>query len=117
MNLYKELLLKFRDLELSKRELLKTIPSNFHIDEPIIVSNEHVIHLLESYRGNIIDESFLLDWVNTVWFKEWFDYRDEDSECIACILNELEEIDEYEHELNSDKVEKYIFALKNNLEV
>jgi len=71
MDFYKEQLLKFRDLNLSKRELMDTVPKNFESDEPILISNSHVIYLLESYKNNKIVEPFLLDWVNTIWFMEW----------------------------------------------
>jgi len=71
MDFYKEQLLKFRDLNLSKRELMDTVPKNFESDEPILISNSHVIYLLESYKNNKIVEPFLLDWVNTIWVMEW----------------------------------------------
>lgn len=32
-------------------------------------------------------------------------------------MNELEEIDEVGHVLTTDKIQKYIFALKNNFEL
>ncbi len=117
MNELKEHLLKFRDLKISRSELFKVIQSGLSVDEPILISNIHLIKLLESYKSNIIDDSYLLDWVNTVWFSDWFYYSDEECDCIACILNELEEIDEEGHELNTEKVEKYIFALENNLQL
>lgn len=117
MDLNEEYLLRFRNLELSKQELIDLIPKDFTVNERIVVCNNHLIHLLESYKINDIDTTFLLDWVNTVWFSEWFTYCDEQCNCIANVMNELEEIDEEGHELNPEKIKKYIFALENNLEI
>lgn len=39
MDFYKEQLLKFRELNLSKKELMDTVPKDFESDEPILICN------------------------------------------------------------------------------
>lgn len=117
MDIYIEQLLRFRDLEITKTQLKASLPLDFKIYEPIKICNKHVISLLENYNNNLIDKSLLLDWVNTIWFSDWYEYCDENEDCIASIMNELEEIDEVGHELNSEKIVKYINALENNIEI
>ena len=117
MDLYKDYLLRFRDLKLTRQELIALLPKGFVVDDPIVIYSNHLIHLITKYRNNDIDKLALLDWVNTVWFSEWFTYNDEQCDCIATIMNELEEIDEKGNELTEDKIQKYLHALENNLEV
>jgi hypothetical protein len=115
--MFKKYLELFRDLKLSKNELKKVIPKDFVIYNPTIVCSIHVINLLECYISDKVDESYILDWVNTVWFSGWYLYCDEAEECIARVMNELEEIDEVGHELTYEKVRKYIYALKHNINI
>jgi hypothetical protein len=115
--MFKKYLELFRDLKLSKNELKKIIPKDFVIDNPIIVCNIHVIDLLECYLSNKVDELYILEWVNTVWFSGWYLYCDEAEECIARVMNELEELDKVGHELTCGKVQKYIYALKNKINI
>lgn len=39
MDFYKEQLLKFIDLNLSKKELMDTVPKDFELDKPILICN------------------------------------------------------------------------------
>ena len=73
--------------------------------------------LLESFQKGDISKQQLLDWVNTVWFSGLFEYCDENCDSIASVMNELEEIDEEGKELTFEKINKYIHALENNIEV
>lgn len=116
----KKILIKFRDLKISKTDLFKAIPKELHkkpIDKPLEVCSSHVINLLEQYQKGYITKECILDWVNTIWFSGWYEYCDEQSDSIASVVNELEEIDEIGKNLTLEKVERYIYVLKNNLEV
>lgn len=115
-----ELLEKFRDMNISKNELDKSLPLDIkkvQLHKPITVCRNHVIELLERYRKGDITESNLLDWVNIIWFSDAFDYRDDSCDSIASIMNELEEIDEEGKELTNEKIERFIVALRNNSEI
>lgn len=112
-------LIKYRDLIISKDQLdyfLDPKLKGFALDNPINITNQHVINMLEKFSKGLINDQELLDWVNVIWFSGWYEYQDEYAVCIASILNELEEIDEDGKELNTIKIEKFIEALKENRE-
>jgi len=115
-----ELLEQFRDLKISKDKLNELLPlglKNTTIVKPVEICNNHLIILLEYYQNSKIDKTMLLDWVNTVWFSDLFDYCDENCDSIASVMNELEEIDEEGKELTNQKITYYIHALKSNIEI
>jgi hypothetical protein len=113
-------LVKFKNLELSKYELTNILNNNLKvikISEPIIVYASDVIKLLESYRSGKITADELLDWVNTIWFTDLFDYYDSQSDSIASVMNELEEVDENIDKLSASNIVRYITVLSNNMEL
>ncbi|MBA2853974.1 barstar family protein [Methanococcus maripaludis] len=114
-----KILEKYLDLEISKDELGELsqgfAPVKYH--GSIEVHKEHLIHLLEKYLKKEISDNDFVDWVNFIWFSEWYTYFEEDSDLIASVMNELEEIDEEGKELTVEKAELYINVLKNNIEV
>jgi hypothetical protein len=115
-----QLLEQFRDLKINKNTLTKLLPlelRNITIDKPVEVCNRHVLLLLESFQKGVISKQWLLDWVNTVWFFGLFEYCDENCDCIASVMNELEEIDEDGKKLTHEKIKKYTHALENNIEI
>lgn len=115
-----QLLEQFRDLVIDKRTLIQLLSlerTKIETDKTIEVCNRHVLFLLESYQNGAISQQWLLEWVNTVWFSDQFDYCDEYCDCIASVMNELEEIDEDGKELTVEKLQKYIYALENNIEI
>jgi hypothetical protein len=111
---------KFRDLIVSKEELFESVPFNppkEYWNKRIEVCNEHVIYLLEKYKAREVSEKVVVDWVNTIWFSEWYYYCKQYNNSIASVMDELEEIDEEGKKLTSKDVEIYLLALRNNLEV
>lgn len=118
MDIYREKLLLFRDLQITKDDLLKTIPRQPKPGyQPVAISNIDLIKLLDEYKRGIRDEQFILNWVNTIWFTDWYTYENKYSDSIASVMNELEEIDEEGKGLTIQKVERYISALEKNIEV
>lgn len=111
------LLEDFRDLKIRRDELIIQGSSNILKGaETILICNQHLIKLLEAYRAGDIDINRILEWVNTIWFSDVFDYCDEHSDCLASIMNKLEELDEG-YQLNEKEVEKLLGALIGNKEV
>ncbi|KOA18995.1 hypothetical protein CLHOM_27350 [Clostridium homopropionicum DSM 5847] len=111
---------QFRDLKISREELYQSMHKDvakISIETPVKVCSEHVIGLLEGYKNGLRTKDTILEWVNTIWFSGWFEYCDEQCDSIASVMNCLEEIDEEGKELNLEKVEIYLNALKHNLEV
>ena len=120
MNLIREVLESYRDLKTGKKELDAEISrqnSRYPKNPPVIVLSTHVIELLRRYQSGELSESRILEWVNTVWFSGWFEYADNQSDSIASVMNELEELDEEGKVLTKEMVEKYIGALEKNAEV
>ena len=109
---------RFRDLKIDKDTLSQLLPLELiNIDEPVEVCNKHILFLLESFQKGDITKQRLLDWVNTVWFSGLFEYCDEYCDCIASVMNELEESDEEGKGLTDEKIKKYMHALENNIEI
>ncbi|KKG08750.1 hypothetical protein [Methanosarcina sp. 2.H.A.1B.4] len=114
-----EKITNFRDLIISNKELFESVPFNppkEYWNNRVVVCSEHLIHLLEEYKAGKISKRDVLDWVNTIWFSEWYYYCEEYSDSIASVMDELEEIDEEGKELATEKAELYLYALRNNLE-
>ncbi|AEK19819.1 hypothetical protein [Methanococcus maripaludis] len=110
----------FRDLIISKKELLEAIPFNppkEYRGDRVEISTDHVIHILEKYKTGEVSKTQILDWVNTIWFSEWYDYCEIYSDSIASVMDELEELDEEGTDLTVETVDRYIYALQNNIEV
>lgn len=113
-----EILEQYRDLKITK-DKIESLISNEICDNAVTVSSDHLIRLLTVYKHGKINLNKLIEWVNVVWFSDWFDYNDEQSDSIASVMTELEELDEEgkNKDLTLEKIEKYINALKNNLDI
>ena len=107
---------KFRDMQISVSEMKEAL-QEAKATPLVEVSTKHIIKLLDCYRQKYIDDTFVIDWVNTIWFSEWFYYNSKQSDSIASVLNELEEIDEEGKTLTSERVSRFLQALKRNEEV
>lgn len=114
----KELLEEYRDLKISKESLINFlgVKKLNEINEVVTIECIHVIKLLESFSKKQIKKQELLDWVNTIWFSDTYDYIDEEMDSIASVMNKLEEIDEGV-ELNDELIDISIQSLKTNTEL
>lgn len=122
MKIQYEKLKEFRDLKIDINELSKFGAIdlfNAEIDSgtPEKIEPAHVINLLREFKDGNISKEKLLDWVNTIWFTELFDYDDAYSNSIASVLDKLEDLDEGSRKLSHDEIDKYIDALLKNKEV
>ena len=126
---------EFRDFKHPMDELAKTV--NLHSFAPheyensVIVCKEHVINVLDKYKGDEISELDVARWAKFIMFSEWYDYCQENYESIASIVAELEaplswhnfsdeddgELNEFIGKLSTEKADIYIQTLKNNLEI
>ena len=77
-------LTQFRDLKITRKMLLDILPqgtlTTTNLGVEIEVCSSHVINLLRQYNLNRTSTDGLLEWVNTVWFSEWFIYNEHEEE-------------------------------------
>ena len=110
----------FKNLQISKDELSKVFGGNLlnaKTDNPVVISYRDVIHVLKTFKDGDISLTQLLDWVNTIWFTELYQYDEDHSDSIASVLTLLEELDEADKVLTASDIDKYIEALTNNQEI
>ncbi|ERJ11073.1 hypothetical protein [Haloplasma contractile] len=114
----KEILEKFRDLVITREELENHGGEHLlkKMGEAVVVCNQHIINLLDGYIHGRVTITRILEWVNTIWFSDTFDYCDEGCDCIASIMNRLEELDEG-FTLDNDAAKNLVSALKKNVEI
>lgn len=114
----KILLEQFRDLIINRDELESRVGQDFlkEMNNAVVICNQHLVELLEGYINGQVTENRILEWVNTVWFSDAFDYCDEGCDCIASIMNKLEELD-VGFVLNVEVANNLIIALKKNKEI
>ncbi|MDF2473453.1 MAG: hypothetical protein K0R21_1235 [Anaerocolumna sp.] len=116
MERYIEYLKKYRDTEISKA-VLEEVLNGAKAVSLVEVYAINLIDVLNKYSAKEIDDVFLLEWVNTIWFSEWYFYNEDQCDSIASVMNVLEELDEGELVLNQEKIEMLVNALKNNSEI
>ena len=110
----------FKNLKISKMDLYNVFKKDLHLiflDNPVIVNTSDVISLLEAYRYDRLTLNDLLEWVNTIWFTDLFEYDDNQCNSIASVMNVLEELDEADNSLSQADIDKYISALTKNEEI
>jgi len=119
--MYKEYLIAFKDLQITKKELLRKLGianlTKATTNEPLVIYTSDVIALLNAYASGKITCDQLIDWVNTVWFTDLFDYDDDQSDSIASVMSLLEELDEEDRKLTKSDIDIYISALEKNQEI
>lgn len=116
-----ELLEKFRDLKISKNELSRAIDQiPFGNYEGVLLPN-HVIHLLKAFIEKKISQEDIINWVNIIWWKQWFGCPEEYNESVSSVIGELDMLEDIPHlrtnHLTNDEAQYYINALKNNEDV
>jgi hypothetical protein len=108
------MLCHFRDGKLTRKDISGILQLD-SITELVMVNKEHVIHMLQLYKQKRITENMLVDWVNVIWFSDYFVYQENEQESIASVMSELEELDEKEGELSAAEADYYIECLNKNV--
>jgi len=108
----------FRDMKISLTPLRNYLDGDLSdiIAKPVIVRSENVIELLQLYLDNQISDQTILDWVNTIWFTDYFEYYTPQADSIASVMTELEMIDEDGYIFNKEIANIFIKVLRNNAE-
>jgi hypothetical protein len=116
-NKVRELLEKVRDLKIKKDDVppLRYDDESELLENPVVVERKHLINLLKRFKQEIIHQEDLFDWVHFVWFSDLYTCADEDADCIAGVIQVLEELEE-EGDLMPEDIEHCLYALENNVE-
>lgn len=108
---------KFRDLEISKKELVKAV--GFEVfknktKEIVEVKAEDILKTLEALKYGKLSLEEFMDWVDTVWYVSLYDFRKNEEEKISLVMNELEEVDIDINKISDKNIAKYVNILKSN---
>lgn len=113
----KDFLKAYKHLEITKNDFQECLALEKNILQPEVVYTEDVIRLLKAFKESKISKQDILDWVNTIWFSEMYDYYDKQCDSISSILDKLEELDEHNDELSNATIDQYILLLQKNEEL
>ncbi len=113
----KEILLKFKNLEIDKTLLKKEIGDDlYNVDcpKPLVITKEDLCKVIQCYTNNDISLQQLVDWVNVVWFTELFELLEKESDSIMSVLEVLETLDEDNTSISTQDFSEMLKALSNN---
>ena len=113
-------LLRFKELQIFKKDLSDELGGDLlalKVDKPVMIYAKDVINVLNAFRSSTITMAQMLDWVNTVWFTDLFDYEESECDSIASVLDKLEDLDEDGRKLTASDIDDYIAALTKNKEI
>lgn len=114
---YRELLEKVRDLKLNKDDMppLRYDDETDLLEDPVVIERKHLLAILKRFKQELISEEDLFDWIHFVWFSDLYTCADDDADCIAGVVQLLEELEE-EGDVTFEEVEHCMYALEHNLE-
>lgn len=113
------LLIKFKFFIVDKETLKAKLGGDLHNVEckcPEVIQAADVINAIDAFLTKRIIPNQLLDWVNTVWFTDLFEFQDEETDSIVSVLQVLETMDEDNVFLPPENFSNMIAALQNNKE-
>lgn len=113
----KKALADFRDLKLTKDELKKKIGDDLHnvaCPNPLTIRSGHVINAIRAFTEKRIPVERLVDWVNTIWFTDLFQFQETETDSIVSVLEILETWDEEATVISLEECEKMVAALSEN---
>ena len=114
---YREMLEKVRDLKINKDDMppLRYEEETELLENPVVIERKHLINLLKRFKQEIFTQDDLFDWIHFVWFSDLYTCADDDADCIAGIIQVLEELEE-EGDIMPEEVEHCLYALEHNIE-
>jgi hypothetical protein len=114
---YREMLEKVRDLKINKDDMppLRYDEETDLLENPVVIERKNLMSLLKRFKQEIITQEDLFDWLHFVWFSDLYTCKDEDADCIAGVVQVLEELEE-EGGVTPEEVEHCLYALEHNIE-
>ena len=111
---FKNFLVSRSEIEKTMSTRLRKVDDNFKKAE---VNTSDLIFALETYKNEKITGLQLIEWVNFIWFSDFYYYKETQEDCIASVFSELEQGDEDIKYLSPEMIERYISALHENREM
>ncbi len=114
-----ELLKAFLNMEVGRDALKKTFGENLLgavTDHPVTVTAYDVAVAINKYLAGYVSQDALVDWVNTIWFTDLYEYDDEESDCIGSVMSVLETLDEDGVVVTQKEWQEMLKCLRTNVE-
>lgn len=93
----KELLIKFKNLEIDKSQLKTKLGEdlyNVNCTKPVIINRHDLIKVIQAYIDKKISLDRLIEWVNIIWFTDLYEILEKEIDSIMSVLEILETLDE-----------------------
>lgn len=82
---------------------------------PQTVNSNDIIYAIQQYLTNSVSLIDLLNWVNTIWFTDLYEYNTKEENTIASVMSLLETLDEGV-EFSNEEYLMMIDCLQKNIE-
>ncbi len=113
-----ELLKSFLNMEVGRDALKKVFGDNLLgavTDYPVTVTAHDVAAAINKYMAGGVSQDALVDWVNTIWFTDLYEYDDAESDCIGNVIAVLETLDEDGVVITQKEWQEMLMCLKTNV--
>ena len=113
------LLKSYLNMEIGRDTLKKTFGENLLgavIDHPVTVTAHDVAVAISKYLTGDVSQDTLVDWVNTIWFTDLYEYDDTESDCIGSVMAVLETLDEEGVIITQKEWQEMLMCLRTNVE-
>ncbi len=110
---------EYRQMCITKVQLREQLGGNFHnveVGRPVCIKASDVRDGIGRVLSGEKTPEELVDWVNTVWFTELFDFPDGETNSIVSVLEVLETLDEAGVHSSDEELKAMQLALDENKE-
>lgn len=107
------------ELKNSRSELQQAIGEDLHnieCQKAYRIKRSDVVNAIQLLGNGTISKDALVEWVNMVWFTEFYVFDDEDADSIVSVLDVLETMDEEGVVVSENELSEMITALTSNTE-
>ena len=112
------ILSRYKHFDMNLQELKDILGDDLHnvsdISPQKLNAND-VIYAIQQYLANSVSLIDLLNWVNTIWFTDLYEYNTKEENTIASVMSLLETLDEGV-EFSNEEYFMMIDCLQKNIE-
>ncbi|WP_202710962.1 hypothetical protein [Sporosalibacterium faouarense] len=102
---------QFKNMKIDIEDLDKSIEeadAEYFFDRPVKIANTDLKDILLKVKYEAIDKNEMLEWVNYIWFSDFFIFSDS----VGAIMNDLVNIYHSQEMLKKDKINLFINKLE-----